>query len=164
MKLPPKKGKRIIITKSPKKGKTPPGRALFGQIFLSLIIFFTFVSLYSFISDTSKNVEEIPLSTLAQEISLGNISSITVVGDRLDITFQDGVEKISKKESSTALTTTFSNYGVPIEALAKINIEVKDDRGFMYWFASLAPQPTWALFFRYVKIRSSVEKTVVERR
>jgi len=139
MKMPPTRGKKIIITKPPKKGPVPPRRAFLGQILLTVVVFFFFVSLYSSISDPAKNLEEISISNLAQEISLGTVSSIVVVGDRLEVTFTDGVEKISKKEAGTALSTTFKNYDVPTETLSKINIEVKNDRGFMYWFASLAP-------------------------
>ncbi|OGE80652.1 MAG: cell division protein FtsH [Candidatus Doudnabacteria bacterium RIFCSPHIGHO2_01_FULL_45_18] len=110
-----------------------------GQGFLALIIFLSLVSLYSLVSDSSKAVEEVSLSALAQEITAGNVSAITIVGDKLEITFLDGKEKISKKEAGTALTTTFKNYNISPEALATINIEVKNDRGFLYWFASLAP-------------------------
>lgn len=139
MKMPPKKGKRIIITKTPNKGGLPPKRALFSQILLAFIIFFSFVSLYSLISDNANATEEIPLSTLAQEISLGNISSITVIGDKLEVTFVDETKKISKKEDGTALSTTLKNYDVSAEEFAKVNINVKNDQGFMYWFISLAP-------------------------
>ena len=135
----PNKPKKIIITKSPKKGATPPGRALLGQVFLALIIFLFLVSLYSLVFDTSKSVEEVSLSTLAQEISLGNISTIVITGDKLEITYKDSGEKISKKEVDTALTTTLKNYEVSPEALSQVDIEVKNDQGFLYWFASLAP-------------------------
>ncbi|MDO8569632.1 MAG: ATP-dependent zinc metalloprotease FtsH [bacterium] len=136
----PNKPKKIIITKPPKRGNPSPGGALLRQIFLGLIIFFSLVSIYSLISDASKSVEEIPLSTLAEEISLGKVSSVTVMGDNLEITFIDSeVGKVSKKEAGTALTTTLKNYSVSPEALSKVNIEVKNDQGFLYWFASLAP-------------------------
>ena len=135
----PNKPKKIIITKPPRKAGLPPNRTIFGQAFLALIIFLFLVSLYSLISDTSKAVEEISLSALAQEISLGNVSAITITGDKLEITLLDGVEKISKKEVGTALSTTLKNYDVSPEALSEVDIEVKNDQGFMYWFASLAP-------------------------
>ena len=136
----PNKPKKIIITKPPKGGSTPPGQALLKQALLALVIFFSLVSIYSFISDASKSVEEISLSTLAQEISLGKVSSITVIGDNLKVTFIDSeAQKVSKKEAGTALTTTLKNYDVSPEALSKANIEVKNDQGFMYWFVSLAP-------------------------
>ena len=136
----PNKPKKIIITKSPKGGDTPPGRALLRQALLALIIFLSLVSIYSFISDSSRSTEEVSLSTLAEEISLGNVTSITVIGDKLEISYlDDEKEKVSKKEAGTALTTTLKNYNVSPEALSKVDIEVKSDQGFLYWFASLAP-------------------------
>jgi len=139
MKLSPDKSKKIIITKPSRKSGFPPGRGFVGQILLTLVIFIFLAGVYSIISDTSKSVEEISLSLLAQEISLGNVSSIIVTGDKLEVTYLDGGQKVSKKETGTALTTTFNNYDISSEALAKVNIEVKNDQGFMYWFASLAP-------------------------
>ena len=138
--MPLNKPKKIIINKPSKGGSTPPGRAFIKQALLALLIFFSLASIYSLISDASKSVEEISLSALAQEISLGNVSSITVIGDNLEITFISGeVQKVSKKEAGTALTTTLKNYDVSPEALTKVNIEVKNDQGFLYWFVSLAP-------------------------
>ena len=139
MKDLPKKTKKIIITRPPGKGGLPPGRGLLSQGFLALIIFLSLVSLYSAISDKSVALEEVSISTLAQDITEGEVSDITVVGDKLEVTYVDGTEKLSKKEAGTALTTTFKNYDISQEALAKINIDVKNDRGFLYWFASLAP-------------------------
>mgnify|MGYP001565127135 CR=1 FL=1 len=139
MKDPLQKQKKIIITKTKGTGGLPPGRGLLGQGLLTLLIFLSLVSIYSAISDKSAALEEIPLSVLAQEITDGNVESIVVVGDKLELKFTDGTEKISKKEAGTALTTTFKNYEIDSSALAKINIEVKNDRGFLYWFASLAP-------------------------
>ena len=134
----PKKSRKIII-KLPKGGGTSPGRGLLGQAALAFIIFFLLVSAYSFITDNSKSVEEVSISVLAQEITSGQVSSIIVTGDQLEITYLDGVEKISKKEAGTALSTTLKNYDISAEAFSKINIEVKNDQGFLYWFASLAP-------------------------
>ncbi len=133
------KPRKSIITKPPKKGGISPSRGLLKQTLFALIIFLSLVSLYSLISGTSRSLEEVSLSTLAQEISQGKISTITVTGDELKVSYLDDTEKISKKETGTALSTTLKNYNVSPEALAKVNIEVKNDQGFWYWFASLAP-------------------------
>jgi len=135
----PNKPKKIIITKPTKKGGTRPGGDLLRQAFLAFVIFFALVSIYLLITDNSKSAEELSLSVVAQEISLGHVSAVTVVGDKLEIKFTDGTEKVSKKEANTALSTTLKNYNVTPEALAKVNMDVKNDQGFMYWFASLAP-------------------------
>ncbi len=139
MKMPLNKPKRIIITKSPKGGGTSPGQGIMRQAFMALVIFLLLVSLYSLLSGTSESAEEVSLSKLAEEISLGSVSSIVVTGDNLDIVYLDGGKKVSKKEAGTALSTTLKNYDVNKEAFAKVNIEVKSDQGFLYWFASLAP-------------------------
>ena len=139
MKMPLNKPKRIIITKSSKGGGTSPGQGIMKQAFMALVIFLLLVSLYSLFSDMSKSIEEVSLSELTQEISTGNISAIVVTGDKLEVTYLDGGERVSKKEAGTALTTTLKNYDVNKEALSKVNIEVKNDQGFLYWFASLAP-------------------------
>lgn len=130
--------KKIIITR-PRKGGLPPGKDLFKQIMLSVLIFFILITTYSIFTNPSRQVEEISLSTLSQEIQAGNISSIVVSGDKLEVTLSDGEIKSSKKEIGTALSTTLSNYGVSPEALTGINIEVKEDRGLLYWLISLSP-------------------------
>jgi len=86
-----------------------------------------------------KGEEEISLSALAQDISGNKVSQIVVTGETLEVKYLDGTERVSKKEASTALTTTLKNYEVSPEALAKVNIEIQNDQGFLYWFASLAP-------------------------
>ncbi|MSR87607.1 MAG: ATP-dependent zinc metalloprotease FtsH [Candidatus Zambryskibacteria bacterium] len=134
-----KKTKKILIKKVPIKGSLPPVRGPLGQIFLSLIIFLLLVSAYSSLSGLSSKTSDVPLSELAQDITAGSVSGIVISGDKLAITYKDGEEKISKKETNTALTTTLKNYDVPADALSEVKIEVKNDQGFLYWFSSLAP-------------------------
>ncbi len=135
----PKKSKKVIITKTSKPGGLPPGRGLAGQAIIALIIFILLASLYSALAGRSKGRQEISISTLASDIATGQVASISVTGDRLDITYENGLEKVAKKETGTALSTTLANYDIPQPALGKVDIQVRDDRGFFYWFASLAP-------------------------
>ncbi|MDO8565429.1 MAG: ATP-dependent zinc metalloprotease FtsH [bacterium] len=145
-----KKTKKIIISKTSKKGGGPPGRGLLGQALLALIVFLVLASAYSLFSGISKKVEEISLSELASQISAGQISEITVNGDELGITYADGTKKVSKKEAGTALTTTLKNYEVPVEALSKVKVEVENNQGFLFWFGSLAPIILPILFIIFV--------------
>jgi len=134
-----KKTKRIIIRPPRQGGGMPPTRNPFMQGLLALVIFLILVSGYSLISGLSSGKKEIPLSELASEITSGNVSAIRVDGDSLEVTYRNGDEKISKKETGTALTTTLRNYEVPAEALARVKIDVKSNQGAFYWIASLAP-------------------------
>jgi cell division protease FtsH len=131
--------KKIIIKKTKENSKLPQGKGPMAQGILALVIFIFLVSAYSVFSGFSEKKAEISLSELAREITVGTVSRIGVNGDTLNISYKDGTEKLSKKEANTALTTTLKNYEVPIEALSAVSIEVENDQGFLYWFASLAP-------------------------
>src|SRR3989344_7190369 len=90
-----KKTKKIIISKTSKKDGRPPGRSILSQAVLALIIFLILTSAYSFLTGFSDKTEEISLSELASEITLGNVSEVLITGDKLDVTYFDGAKKIS---------------------------------------------------------------------
>ncbi len=129
-----KKPIKFMIKKVPGMG----GGSLLSQFVITLVVFFILINIYSNIGG-KKNVEEIPLSELSQNITAGLVEKIEVKGDKLDITYKDGVLKESKKEEGTALTTTLSNYALTPEALSGVRIDVVSDRGAGYWLLSLAP-------------------------
>jgi cell division protease FtsH len=133
------KTKKIIIRKAREKNPLPPSRGPFAQGFLALIIFLVLVTAYSFFSGLSQDREEVSISQLAQDVTKGTVQEIIVNGDTLTATYFGGIEKASKKEAATALTTTLRNYNVPVESLNKVSIIVQNEEGFLYWFASLAP-------------------------
>ena len=130
-----KKTKKIIIEKS--RQKVPKGRGPLYQAFLAIIIFFILTSAYSFFTGVTKKTQEISLSELARAVEVGEVSEIKVVGDKLNITYNDGSEKVALKETSTALSTTLKNYDVSPVALAKVKIAVENNQGFLYYFASI---------------------------
>jgi cell division protease FtsH len=133
------KTKKIIIRKTKGSGKLPPSRGPLAQGFMALVIFLILVSLYSFFSGIGEEREEISLSQLAQDVTSGSVEEIVVNGDVLTATYAGDIQKFSKKEAGTALTTTLKNYNVPTQALADVSITVENEQGFLYWFASLAP-------------------------
>jgi len=150
MKKPSPKFKKVIITRPSKKGGFSPGNGFFNQMVIALVIFVFLISAYSFISNPGTESEQISISELAQDVGAGSVSTIVVNGENLDITYADGSEKMSKKEVGTALSTTLSNYSVSKEALAKVNIQVESDQGFLFWFASLAPIIIPILFILFI--------------
>jgi cell division protease FtsH len=138
-KIPKGKDLKVVIKKVKVPPPTGPRRGPVSQAILAIVIFFLLISLYSFFSGAGKQVENVTLSELSTSISAGEVKGIVVKGDELTVTYTDGKEKMAKKEEGTALTTTLSNYGLEPEALSKVNIEVENNQGFLFWFGSLAP-------------------------
>lgn len=129
--------------KAPFRGKKPyKPQGVFrfvNNIATALLIFFVLAAGYSFFADQGVPVPVISVSELASDVSKGGVTSIYVEGDTLKVTYADGIEKISKKESDSSLSQTLVNYGVKQESLAKVAITIESPSGFGYWFLNLAP-------------------------
>lgn len=130
--------------KTPKQ-KTPR-LGLFSQIIIAVIAFAAVSGAYSLIAGSGTGTDKVPLSQVAALVASGQVKSITVKGDTLDVSLADGSAKVSKKESETGITETFRNYGVSPEALAKVSVDIKNESGFGFWLLNLLPIAIPALF------------------
>lgn len=104
-------------------------------IFILLVIAFA----YSYFTEQQQQIATIPVSELATEIAGGTVTHVTVAGENIEATYADGTVKKSKKEAEAAFSETLVNYGVTPKELASVNIEVKQQSGFAFWFLNLAP-------------------------
>ena len=138
------------------KGKKKKGNGNFSGSILGAIVFFMLITaLYLAVSGNGKTVPQVSISDLANSVMAGNVKTIVVEGDQLTITYQNGDVKDSKKEVGSPLSQTLFDYGVPAAALAKTDIQIKDESGFGYWFANiilpfLLPIGFILLFFWYL--------------
>ncbi|MEI6843548.1 MAG: ATP-dependent zinc metalloprotease FtsH [bacterium] len=138
MSTPEKQQKpKIIIKKTPKKD--PEQSSILSYIVSVLIIFIILSGAYSLIARNTSKTPEVPLSELSTDIKAGNVTSITVNGDSLDLVYKNGDKKVSKKETGEALSQTLTNLGVSTTDIAKIKVDIKSDTGFAYWAINLAP-------------------------
>ncbi|MCX6716740.1 MAG: ATP-dependent zinc metalloprotease FtsH [Candidatus Taylorbacteria bacterium] len=120
--------------------KADGGGKLFSSLLFAFLIFVLLGGLYSYMADKSTPQTPVSLSELSTDITKGTVLSILVSGETLEIHYASSTEiKTTKKEEGTALTQTLVNYGVPAEKLAKVKIDVEDQKGFWYWAGNLAP-------------------------
>ena len=116
-----------------------PKIGFFTQIIVAIVIFTVLSGAYSLIAKLTSKTTEISISQVAQMVNAGEVKTIVVSGNTLDIVATDGSEKISKKETETGITETLKNYGVTAEALAKTSIEIKSESGIGYWLMNILP-------------------------
>lgn len=115
------------------------GGQFFSNIITTILVFLIIATLYSMIVGNKAKVEEVAISTIAQDITAGSVKSLTVAGGEVDAEYLDGTKKKSKKEVDASLSQTLVNYGVTSENLAKVVIEVKKESGFGYWALNMLP-------------------------
>src|SRR3989338_1990909 len=114
-----------------KNRKQKRGSGFGGSVAGTILIFMLITAAYLAISDSGKIIPEIPISDLAKSVSVGDVKSILVEGDKLTVTFKNNEIKTAKKEVGSTLSQTLFNYGVTGATLAKTEIQIKDESGFM---------------------------------
>ncbi len=130
-----------------RRGFAPGGPSFFGNLLTTVLIFLFLMSVYSLVTGFTQSANTIPLSTVATDVAAGKISSITVSGDSLNVTYADGGVKTSHKDPSAGLPETLATYGVTPAELAKVAITIEGQSGFQFWFVTLAPILLPLLFF-----------------
>jgi cell division protease FtsH len=109
----------------------------------NIVLVFVFLGVlvvgYPYLVGDKVTTGEISLTELARDIKDSKVASIDVEGASITATYLDKSEKISKKELESSLSETMSNYGVTGDLLSKININVKEDTGALFWITNLLP-------------------------
>ena len=128
-KLPPSRGWRSLFG----------GPSFLGNLLTTIFIFIILMSIYSLIESFVQPSNTIPLSSVATDVAAGKVTTITVKGDSLELTYDDGIIKTSRKDPSAGLPETLATYGVTPAQLAEVSITVQGQSGFEFWFLTLAP-------------------------
>jgi len=134
---PKKEKKKLVFLPTSGKGKQP--KKFWTNLLTVVLAFLLLTSVYSFVGGDKAEDMQIPISELAFDVRAGVVEEITVVGERLDIRYENGETKESKKESGTALSDTLINYGVTEENLKGVAVNIQDDRGVGFWLLNLLP-------------------------
>jgi len=82
---------------------------------------------------------EASLTEIARLAGEGQVKSIEVAGDSLNISLQDDTELVTKKETGVGITETLVNLGLTPEQLTAIEIETVEESGFRFWMGILLP-------------------------
>lgn len=127
--------------KKPKKGPSYGSlwRQFGSQITGTVLILMVIVALYSAFAERAVTPAALPLSELAQAVTKGEIKSVTVNGDILNVEYVSGDKRESRKEAEQGLSETLAAYGVTAEQLNKVAIDVQGESGWTFWLLNLLP-------------------------
>ena len=113
-----------------------------------LLVFSLFI--FSALSGPYENQKNVSLSEVVTEVKKGNISEISVSGDKLTITDKKGTKVQTVKETGADVYSIFKNAGVN---LGDTKVTVKDDTGFNNWLnitSALLPVVLMIAFFYFI--------------
>jgi cell division protease FtsH len=103
-------------------------------VLAALVAFF----LYSQLSLRQPQPEALSLQQLATAIKEGQVSQISIDGNKLTIDQANGQQATSYKEEGIGLVETLENLGVTQQMLSKVNIKVVQPSGLFNWIGILS--------------------------
>ena len=116
-----------------------------------LLIFLVISGIFGFLYKPFEEKKEIPLSQLVADINRDKVKNIAISANDIAITYQDDSAAKSKKEVESSFSQSLINYGVDQAMLKKVQVELKEDRGLMFWLgpftAFVLPMLLFGLFF-----------------
>jgi cell division protease FtsH len=117
-----------------------------------LYAFLVIFSLFIFSALTASNEEKktVPLSQVISDVKKGQVSQITIAGDKLTITEKNGNSIQAFKEPGSNVYSIFKDAGI---SLGDAKITVKDDTGLNSWIniaSAVLPVVLMIAFFYFI--------------
>ncbi|MBI2590881.1 MAG: AAA family ATPase [Candidatus Blackburnbacteria bacterium] len=113
-----------------------------------LILFFVGPLLLSFLGERAG--ETVPLPTVVSQIKQGQIENIHVVGDRLQVKYKNGDQKMAVKEGNVSFTEILKDSGIDPSTVPYNIDEQLLSRFWMDALGILLPVGVMALFFLFI--------------
>ncbi|MEK7189040.1 MAG: ATP-dependent zinc metalloprotease FtsH [Patescibacteria group bacterium] len=114
-------------------------RSLLKNFIVFFVAFLVIAYALSAFSSPFDSEEDATFASVVASVKSGEVGQILVEGDTLYVSYADGTEKKSRKESGESLAALLGIYGVPDEKIAGVSIEGKEPGGVALWVGALAP-------------------------
>jgi cell division protease FtsH len=122
-----------------RSGFLPPRMGFLNIIAIVILIFLLITGLYSELSTRSDTTTQVPLSTIAADVQVGKVASLSLEGDQVTAQYADKSVKISQKEADSSLTESLVRLGVSPTRMATTTIDILQPSGFWFWVGQTAP-------------------------
>jgi len=109
------------------------------NLLVAFIIFLAITGIFTLFYSPFEEPQELTLNILVQKINTGEVESITVKGNALEILLTDGTEARSRKEPESSFSESLRNYGVSAANLEKVDVNLQGESGLAFWLRALLP-------------------------
>jgi cell division protease FtsH len=114
-------------------------KLLYKNIAWTILALVAISFVFSLVAEYEKAPKPVSLNELITKINTGEVASIVVNDDTLDITLTDKTKLTAQKEAEAGLTETLRNYGVEPAALGAVPITIEDRANGRFWVSVLIP-------------------------
>jgi cell division protease FtsH len=103
------------------------------------LVFLLITGIYAQFAGKTETTTPVSLSSLAQDIKKGSITSLTIEDTQVIALYADKTTKVAQRETDASLTDSLVRLGVTAAQLSSTTITVGQPSGILYWTGQLAP-------------------------
>ncbi|MFH1253545.1 MAG: ATP-dependent zinc metalloprotease FtsH [Candidatus Uhrbacteria bacterium] len=103
---------------------------------LVLLVIGAIFSTYNLKNDKPKNIG---ISTLVEQVTKGEVKTITVSGSEMQIELKDGTKETTQKEATQSLSELFNNYNVDSNAVSAVEVKIENESGKGIFWSVVLP-------------------------
>ncbi|MDD2807683.1 MAG: ATP-dependent zinc metalloprotease FtsH [Patescibacteria group bacterium] len=109
------------------------------NLFYVFIAFISISLLFSTYLSPTQNKTDMDITTMVEKINNGDVKSIKIINDKIDLTLKDDTVAEVSKEPTESLGELFKNYNVNPDQLKQVKVEVTQDSSVDSWLKLLLP-------------------------
>jgi len=113
--------------------------SILRNIILFLLILLTIGGILSTINLQTEKPQEIGVVEFVRMINAGEVKSVDVVGDKLNVEKIDGKKFVIFKEANETFGDVLKNYNADPEKIKAIVVNIKHEKGLYAWLIDLLP-------------------------
>lgn len=121
-------------------------RNFYKNTIFYVALFLILMLAFSWMSIGQNQPKEIDVTALVAQVEAGEIKSIDIRNEQLEVVLNNGEKQVLQKESSESLSSLLKNYNVSPEQMKKVAVTVKSDSGWKFWATTLLPFLIPAIF------------------
>jgi len=116
-----------------------PRMNFLNMIATVILVFLLITGIYAEFSNRTNPGIPVALSTLAEDVKGGKVTSLDIQDTQVIATYADKSIKIAQRETDASLTDSLTRFGVTGAELASTTVNVIAPSGTWYWIEQLAP-------------------------
>lgn len=109
------------------------------NLIVASVIFLIIAGIMSLTLDKDRNVAQVPLSKVAEQVNGGLVNKIEISEHKLLVILKDGTKELATKEPESSFSESLTNLGVSAEAIRNLNIEVKGPSNASVFISAVLP-------------------------
>ena len=113
-------------------------KKLIKNFLIFFAVFILIAAVFSALSGNNKT-KTVGIEALISQINNDQVSEIVVSGNKLEVTLKDNSKESILKEPTESLSTLLNNYKVDTNKSTLVKISVKEETGWDYFLANIAP-------------------------